>query len=380
MNFVTARGGRLWLDGAPFRFMGTNCYFLQEEGARELLGWEGYAGRVDEALRKAAALGLSVVRAWAFNDDPENPAAIQATPLEYNAAGLRGVDLALAMAQKHGLRLILSLGNYWDDYGGVAQYLRWHGYDPTERWRFFTDEAVLGHYGDHIEALLRRKNSLTGVTWGEDPAVLAWELLNEPRGAGLNDEGETMVAWVEAIASRLRRVAPSHLIATGEEGAGLDDVDGEHLVASPRAGAAMDFRRNTAAVDLASVHLYPESWRWPPGSFADAGAEWIRSRARAAAEIGRPLFLGEFGLRNDGLPLIERRRIYEQWIATAQSDAHVTGAASWSFSTDDRPDEWDAFTWYWRDRTPVDAEENRYADLHRDWAQRFAEIADGGEA
>jgi len=193
-------------------------------------------------------------------------------------------------------------------------------------------------------------------------------------------------AWILRRNSRRRgrpartRVAPRQLIATGEEGAGLDDAQGEHLVASPRARVAMDFRRNTAAVDLASIHLYPESWRWPRGSFAEAGAEWIRSRARAAAQCGRPLLLGELGLRNDGLPLAERRRIYDQWIATAQSDAHVAGAASWSFSTDDRPDAWDLFTWYWRDGTPVEAEENRYADLHRDWARRFAELAGGGGA
>ena len=99
------------------RFIGTNCYFLQEEGARECLGWTGYDGRVDEALRKCAGLGLTVVRAWAFNDDPDNPVAIQPAPGQLSEAGLAGIDLALERAAAHGVQLILSLGNFWEEIG-----------------------------------------------------------------------------------------------------------------------------------------------------------------------------------------------------------------------------------------------------------------------
>lgn len=370
-DYVTLGDGRLWTaEGKPFRFVGTNCYFLAEEGAREVLGWEGYAGRVDEALRKTAALGSRVVRAWAFNDDPQNPAAIQRAPLEYNEAGLRGVDLALATARRYRQRLILSLGNFWSDYGGVAQYLRWHGLDPAEPWRFFTDRAVVEHYGDHLEALLGRVNPLTSLSWGEDPTVLAWELLNEPRGTGLDPEGDSMAAWVTAMAARVRAAAPRHLVSTGEEGGGLDDAS--------RAATGMDFRRNSAAVDIASVHLYPESWRWSSGSFETAGVAWIEDHAGAAAEVARPLVLGEFGLGNHGgLPLRGRRRLYERWLEAARRQASVAGALSWSFSTDDRPDDWDEFTWRWRDGTEPGARENRYADLHREWAARFDEPLGG---
>lgn len=357
MDFVSVRSGRLWSREEPLRFMGTNCYFLQEEGAREVLGWEGYAGRVDEALRKAAALQLAVVRAWAFNDDPKNPAAIQSAPLTYNEAGLRGVDLALAAAERHEVRLILSFGNYWGDYGGVPQYLTWHGLDPEEPALFFTHPAVVAHYCDHIERLLSRVNHVTGVRWCDDPGVLSWELLNEPRGAGLGDRGEAMAEWVHTVAARVREVAPRQLLATGEEGA---------------VNEGQDFELNTNAVDIASVHLYPESWGWPIETLEARGVDWIESRAETAASLGRPLVIGEFGLRNHGgLSLVERRRIYDAWMTTAQEHNAVAGACSWSFSTDDRPDDWDPYSWYLRDGTGAKAEENRYADLHRRWAGRF---------
>lgn len=361
MDFVTVADGRLMADGEPFRFMGTNCYFLQEEGAREALGWEGYAGRVDEALRKVAALGLGVVRAWAFNDDPSNPAAIQKAPFVFGEAGLRGMDLAIVSAAAHGVRLLLSLGNYWSDYGGIEQYLRWHGLDPEEPSSFFTNAAVVEHYGGYIEHLLGRVNHLTGVRWGDDPTILGWELLNEPR---FDADDEALCEWVETTAARVRRSA-RQLVTTGEEG-----VDSNGGRTSAETGRA--FRCNTSKVDFASVHLYPESWGWESAGVAEAGIRWIEERASVAAELERPLVLGEFGLRNrGGLTLEHRRTVYETWMNAAIAHPSVAGALSWSFSTDDRPDSWDEHTWYWRDGTDPTDEANRYADLHREWARRF---------
>lgn len=344
-SFVTARDGRLWLDGELFRFVGTNCYFLAEEGARELLGWQGFAGRVDEALRKAAGLGLRVVRAWAFNDDPDNPAAIQPAPGRLSEAGLAGVDLAIERARAHGVRLLLSLGNFWGDYGGVPQYLRWHGLPPDRTDAFFTAPSVVAHYAEHLEALLTRRNPRTGLTWGEDPTVLGWELMNEPRAGGAT------VAWVEALAPVVRRAAPRQLLCTGGEGRAEDDF----------AGALQ-------SVDLASIHLYPEEWRWPPGQAEAAGVRWIQDHAERASAAARPLLVGEFGLKNRGLGLAERRRVYRAWLEAARRHPSVAGVCSWSFSTDDRPDDWDEFTWGWRTGTVPEHPANRYADLFADEA------------
>lgn len=343
---ITSHSGRLWQGSEPFRFVGTNCYFLQEEGAREVLGWTGYAGRVDEALRKASALGLSVVRAWAFHDDPANPAALLRAPGDYHEAGLAGVDLALEAAHRHGVRLILSLVNHWEDYGGAPQWLRWHGLDPTQTWRFYTEPRVVDAFAFHVERLLRR--------WGEHPAVLAWELANEPRGAGL-PEAAPMAAWVTRLAGVVRENA-AQLVLTGEEG--LEDP-------------GMDWSSHTALSDMGSIHLYPEHWGWEPEQWEEAGLRWIQDHAERAAALGKPLILGEFGLPNAVLPLAERRRIYACWVETAMGCEAVSGVCSWSFSTDDRPDDWDAFTWTWRDGTSPEDPVNRHADQHREWAARW---------
>jgi len=374
MEPIRVRDGRLWDGARPFRFAGTNCYFLQEEGAREALGWESYEGRVEEAMRKVAGLGLTVMRAWAFHDDPDNPAAVQTAPGVYREEGLRGIDLAIALAARHGLRLILSLGNYWEDYGGVPQYLRWHGLDPARPHRFFTEPAVCEHYAGHIRAMLRRKNTLNGIPWGRDPSVLGWELMNEPRGVGLGEQGETFCRWVDRMAGVVRAEA-RQLVLTGEEGMG-DDLQAETwepVGAGWMTGdTGQDFARNTALVDVASVHLYPEDWGWAPGQAAEAGRRWIEEHAAAAARSGRPLVVGEFGIRNEGaIDHRTRREVYRAWMDAVIGDPRVCGALSWSFSTDDRPDEWDPFTWRWHTGTAPQDPINLVADLHRDWARRL---------
>ena len=104
-----------------------------------------------------------------------------------------------------------------------------------------------------------------------------------------------------------------------------------------------------------------------------AGVEWIERRADMAAQHGRPLVIGEFGLSNrGGLSLAARRRVYDVWMNAACDHPAVAGACSWSFSTDDRPDDWDPYTWYLRDGTEPQDEVNRYADLHATWAGRFS--------
>ena len=49
----------------------------------------------------------------------------------------------------------------------------------------------------------------------------------------------------------------------------------------------------------------------------------------------------------------------------------LVGIGPWMFAYDARPDAWDDFTWYHRDGLPLDAPENRYADLIAELAARL---------
>lgn len=333
-----------------------NAYFLQEQATRSLRR----AGNVpppvlDEVYGKARAMGVGMVRTWAFNDGPRKAgdSAMQVGPLQYDEVALRGMDWVLARAQFHGLKLVLPLGNGWSDYGGAPQYVAWAGLPaPREQdGRFFTHPEVVALYRAHLSRFLDRINTVDGHRYGDHPAVAAWEVLNEPRGEELSQDGVQLRAWIDVVAAHVKRLAPSHLVGTGEEG--FDEGKGSSYalnVASPH-------------IDFGGVHLFPETWGWPSHEIARRGAQWIRSRAELAELAGKPFIVGELGLRNDGaLPLEARRAIYRGWMSCAQT---VGSAAMgpWMLANDARPESWDPHTFYWRDGTAAADAGNRYVDV-----------------
>jgi mannan endo-1,4-beta-mannosidase len=362
------------LGDAPSTSVLLNAYYLQDEAARDVRSGRTESPVVEEVFAKAAALGVWGVRTDAFNDGPskQGVSTIQLAPGEYDETSLRGLDLVLTRAAHHGVKLILPLGNYWDAYGGTRQYVTWAGLpEPREGDpRFFTDREVIEHYKRYITFLLSRINTFDGIRYGEHPAVLGWELLNEPRGAGLDRGGEAMRAWVDELAAVVKVQAPGHLVGTGEEGfeTTLHGYDASFWSGGPPASlfdASASFQGNTASpsIDFGSTHFYPEVWGIPSDLTARSGAHWISDHAALARELGKPLFLGEFGLRNQGgFSLDERRALYRGWMRCAWREG-VGGIAPWMFATDSRPDAWDAFTFYYRDGTSPEDPSNRYADL-----------------
>jgi mannan endo-1,4-beta-mannosidase len=345
----------LVLDGRPFRFVLVNAYYLQEEAARERLDL------VDETLAACRALGIRVVRAWAFNDDPHKAdTGIQRDRLAYAERGLVGLDRLLARARAHDVRLILPLVNHWNAYGGARQWLLWNGVADAREGdpRFFTDPRLRDHYAAHVERILTRHNPLTGLAYRDDPTVLAWELMNEPRGRGLDGDGAQLADWVAFAARTVKRIAPRQLVSAGDEGeqVSLDGHDAAfwHAVGAthlfdPATGTS--FSRHIACpdVDLASCHFYPEKYGVRPGAEAEAGGVWIAEHARLAARAGKPLIVGELGVPTDGrIADADRLAIHRAWLDAAGRTG-VAGIGPWLFAYDARPAAWDEFTFFRKD-------------------------------
>lgn len=365
---------RMPLGGAPSTSVLLNAYYLQDEAAREIRGGSAESLVVEETLAKAAALGAWGVRTNGFNDalSKRGVSTIQLAPGVYDETSLQAMDLVLTRAAHHGVKLVLPLGNFWDAYGGARQYVAWAGLaDPRQGDpRFFTQREVISLYKQYVTALLSRVNALDGIRYGEHPAVLGWELLNEPRGVGLDRRGEAMRAWVDELSGVVKALAPGHLVGTGEEGfdTSTDGYDGSFWRSASGASlfeASASFQRNTASllIGFGSAHFYPEAWGVQREAMARAGAHWISEHAELAGQLGKPLFLGEFGLRNEGgFSLEERRALYRGWMRCAWR-AGVGGIAPWMFAYDARPDAWDDYTFYFRDGTAPEDPRNRYADL-----------------
>jgi mannan endo-1,4-beta-mannosidase len=330
MDLIRTDGATLLRDGRPWRFILANAYYLQDEAG------QGAPQYTEAALDAARALGIEVVRAWAFNDRPDKKSRMWhdlTTPVE---DGLRALDFAVAAAGQRGLRLILALHDYWPAYGGIAQWLRWRGIaiannaQPTQyAAKFWSDSQLREVYRLRVRLLLDRRNTITGVRYGDDPTVLAWELMNEARQAPAD--------WISFAAESVRSSA-EQLISLGDEQA-LDSVD----------------------LDLASLHFYPEKHGARAGDEVRFGVAAITGAAR---QVTRPLIVGEFGLSGGHLPLQRRQYAYREWLEAARGEPNIAGIGPWLLGYAQRPRDEEQFIFY---------PGGDYDELLRDGASALAE-------
>ena len=247
----------------------------------------------------------------AFNDD---------------ASGLQHLDYVIYMAGQTGVKLILPFTNNWTDFGGMDQYVRWRG--AKTHHAFYTDPVIRGWYQDYISHLLNRVNSLTGIAYKDDPAILGWELANEPRctGSGLYPASPecstaTLTSWAGDMASFIKTIDPNHLLSVGDEGFYCKtDAPRNDWTLNCTQGVDTIALAQAPGIDWMSFHLYPISW----GKTPDWGTQWVTSHFNDAATLGKPALMGEFGYELGDMRLPD----YKQW-TDAMVAAQGTGGLFW---------------------------------------------------
>lgn len=132
---------------------GWNSYWLMEESV-----WGPSRSRVSNMLRRGAEMGMSVCRTWAFNDG-DGPNSLQISPGVFNERVFQGLDYVIVEARRHQVRLILSLVNNLNAYGGKAQYVRWAqeaGINVSSSTdSFFSHPTIKDYYKAYIKVCLR---------------------------------------------------------------------------------------------------------------------------------------------------------------------------------------------------------------------------------
>jgi hypothetical protein len=227
-SFVERQGRHFVVDGRRIRLFGANAEYLYQQPD----------AIITAVLDRARDLGMNVLRTWAFGEGCESedlqPCEIwsryyQPSPTTYNERALEQLDRVVAEAGRRELRLILPLVNNWDEYGGMGQYVRWleerGEYKQSRRCvsaseihdQFYTHPVIKAWYRDHVRRIVTRRNHLTGLTYAEDPTIMAWELANEPR-APSDGSGAKMHAWIAEMSAYVQRLAPRQLVGTGLEG------------------------------------------------------------------------------------------------------------------------------------------------------------------
>ncbi|TYB41084.1 glycoside hydrolase 5 family protein [Actinomadura chibensis] len=214
---------------------------------------------------RMARLGLDTARIdvlWA---------AVEPEPGRYDDKHLAVLDEVLAAARRAGLRLhpaLLVGGEVGDAFWDVP----WRGdRDPH------ADPELRELQAAHVAMLARR--------WRGDPAVLAWDLTDEPpfwAVTGTTDDDAR--AWTSALAAALREADPEHLVTVGTAS---QEVDGG------------PFRADVVAPDLdfACVHPYPiySPELYPDGLLDPRMTHSAAFETALAAGAGRPVAVHEFG-------------------------------------------------------------------------------------
>ncbi|KAK4413445.1 Mannan endo-1,4-beta-mannosidase 2 [Sesamum alatum] len=130
--------------------------------------------------------------------DGTDQLALQISPgLYHENVFHQALDFVVSDAAKNNVRLI----NNNQDFGGRPQYVNWAknaGARISSNDDFYTNAVVKQYYKNH--KVLTRINTITGVAYKDDPTVMAWELINEPR-CQADYSGNTVDAWVQEMAS-----------------------------------------------------------------------------------------------------------------------------------------------------------------------------------
>ncbi|MFL6228578.1 MAG: cellulase family glycosylhydrolase [Pyrinomonadaceae bacterium] len=339
-GFVGASGTRFVVDGEPFRFVGANVAVMYRDEDRALM---------PQTLRQAAASGIKVVRVWANGEGrPEDgitsvgadradwPAThrFRPAPGQWNEDAFVHLDRVLAEAARNHLRVQLTLSNWWRDTGGVTQYLRWagvkdaaddaapFGIDVERATAFYTNDETRRLYREHIEKIVNRRNTVTGVVYRDDPTIFSYELMNEaqaPPGRWAERR-----AWMAEMSAYVKSLDAHHLVTSGSWG---------YRSAFER--RAWIDEQQIKTLDYCDVHNYPrddtDAFVTSPASLA----EFINNRAAAAFSINKPIVVGEFGMSPDGHEGASQTEWFRAYFDAARR-AGASGAMFWILTPDPR--------------------------------------------
>ena len=140
---------------------------------------------------------------------------VSSTPAgKYNEEAFVALDKIIDDASKSGVKLILALNDNWHLQDGLFQYVEWGNSMGTGD--FFTDPKIIQLFKDHIATVVNRTNTLNGRQYKDEPAIFAWDLINELRD-GCNTSAPNATCDPSFTGSVQARALPTHLHLVREE-------------------------------------------------------------------------------------------------------------------------------------------------------------------
>lgn len=355
--FVNVENGQFVKKGQPYHYIGFNMWYAMHLGAGLN---KGDQDRLERELDQLKELGIDNLRIMASSDGPSTEPwrvqpALQNSPGELDENLLKGLDFVLAEMGKRDMVAVLCLNNFFHWSGGMSQYVSWadgtpipYPHGPGGDWTvfqnyastFFSNKKAIRYNKQFVKQLLKRKNTINGVAYKNDPAIMAWQLANEPRGFV---EEESYVEWVKKTSRFIRKKDKHHLISLGGEGS-----------LTGKEGTAFEQIAQIPDIDYLTAHIWIENWGWykpsnPDGTLRLGVAKvknYFDKQLSIADSFQKPLVIEEFGMSRDqgdhspDATTNYRDKYYEfllQTFVDASKKNTLGGANIWSWAGEAQP-------------------------------------------
>jgi hypothetical protein len=282
---VQRKGDALYEGNKPFRFFGLAAPDLQQNGSQFLPGMSNRFPdeyEIRDVLGSLQRMGGRATRIFSLSiiSPKDNGIPVYITGhRQYNEEAFRCLDQILALGHEYDIRIIIPViaSQSFGGVRGIDEFAALAGKDGTNFW---TDEELKADYRHLVDFLVNRRNTVNGIFYKDEPAILAWQFGNEfgsyagDRKLNYNEFVSRVTAWQLEMAAYFKKVDPNHLVAD----AGGGDV--KAFIADPN-------------IDIISTHLY-EYWNKLSGTETNLGP--LAHRQREETRGRKPLMVDEFGL------------------------------------------------------------------------------------
>ena len=347
--FVRQRAGQLWLENAPYQYIGTNFWY----GA--ILASQGQGGnrqRLHRELDYLQSIGVTNLRILVGSDGERGvltkvEPTLQTAPGVYNDTILDGLDYLLSEMAKRDMKAVLYLNNAWEWSGGYGFYLEHAGYGVAPRPEEAGYMAYMNHvaqfsdapeaqslFYDYVRFIVSRTNRYTNLPYTDDPTIMAWQIGNEPRAFGQTQK-KGFVRWLSQASALIRSLDKQHLISIGSEGIWGCEMDSalyRTICADPN-------------IDYLNAHIWPYNWGWvhPESLAADLPtairntADYLRPHLHIAQDLTKPLVIEEFGFPRDemsctpGSATTARDTYYHYIFSQVKTEPLIAGCNFWGW-------------------------------------------------
>ncbi len=361
-NYVEARDGGLYDGEDPFTFVGYNSpnyAFLEDPNWHSIENYE-----MEDLIKSVAQSHSKVVRVYSMGFQilpsytgnklyTENGATLQQAPKHIGwdptapkvqsvnpaPASYTGgdfflnepvwdkVDYFLATADRYGVRVVFPFVNEWDWFGGRGAFANYYGIGNrgSDFYGTNANSAFMGEMYDRLTSrIMNRVNTVSGIRYKDDPAVMAWETSNEFTGADSQ--------WTIARGKHLH----------DDEGISQLFMDGTYTTGAENVTRMNAYKVRVASpyVDIMNDHFYASGVPNFVGGMVPL--------AQVAAAGGKPYVVGEYGLTAaDEMDHLLR----------VMGDYGVDGAMVWSLRYRDARG---GYYWHRDDQSTYDINYNSY--------------------